>query len=60
MGTTFTELLKALDKSGSLAKEENKAARFHLGTIGGVLGLIGLGESVSDGRHDLNDITAVP
>ena len=35
------------------------AARFHFGTIGGVLGLIGLGESAGDGRHDLNDIAAL-
>ena len=85
--TAFTELLQALDKSGSFAdavsklssedaristtfsaivslaslatKEKNMATRFHLGSIGGVLGLIGLGESVGDGRHDLNDIAAL-
>ena len=52
--------LSAATSLVSLAVDkENTAARFHLGTIGGVLGLIGLGESVSDGRHDLNDIAAL-
>ena len=52
--------LSAIVSLASLAtKEKNLAARFHLGSAGVVLGSIGLGESVSDGRHDLNDIAAI-
>ena len=52
ISTTFS----AIASLASLAtKEKNIATRFHLGSIGGVLGLTGLVESVNDGRHDLND-----